>query len=143
MSTDATLLLNGLTMGTDTKYAIAEDGIKGLGVPDSKSADFTFDGRDGVFAAPDFLGPRLITVELVLLGDSPEDVFALLGTLNTAWGPARDGVDLELTITVPDWGGVILLGRPRGVEADVTDMKSNTMRALCAFLGTNPNFTGA
>lgn len=141
MSTDATLELNGLTMGTGTAYAIAPAGIKGLGIPATKTADTSFDGRDGVFAAPDFLDARLVTVEFILLGTSPENAAALLDDLNTAWGPARDGVDVVLTITMPGFGPASLVGRPRGVDADLTDMKNSTFRALCAFFGTDPNFT--
>lgn len=138
MSTDATVVLNGFTMGTGTKYAIDDNGIKGLGLPDAKTADTVFDGRDGVFAAPDFLGPRIITFGLILLGDDPDDALSLLDDLNAAWSPARDGVDIPLDITISAWA-VTFNGRARGVEADTTDMKSSTFTALCMFFATNPN----
>lgn len=140
MTTDATIVLGALTMGTGTPYAIDVDGIAGLGVPDTKTADTVFDGRDGAFAAPDFLSVRVVTIPIVILGSSPDDAFDGLAALNTAWGPARDGVDLTLVLTLPGWGTVNLIGRPRGVVADTKEMKNSTIRALCRFDGMDPNF---
>lgn len=130
--------LNGLEMGTGTDYPIDEAGISGLGVPQTKSADTSYDGRDGVFAAPDYLDVAPITIPLILNGADTDAALALLDALNTAWAPARDGVDLELGIAVGTGWSKIYLGRPRGVEADLTEVGNGVILALCHFDATTP-----
>ena len=59
---DATAELNSLTLGTGTAYAIDVDGIGGLGTPEPKVAEASFDGRDGSFSAcstPACLAPAI------------------------------------------------------------------------------------
>jgi hypothetical protein len=137
---NATVTLRGLPMGFGTAYRIDEAGIEGLGVPDTKTADTSYDGRDGVFAAPDYLEVRALTIPLVLNGADAAAAFNLLADINGAWAPAEDGVDLELALTLPSWGDVILIGRPRGVEVDLAEVGDGIILALCHFDGTNPNF---
>lgn len=137
---DATAELRSLTMGTGTSYAIEEPGIVGLGVPTTKTADTQLDGRDGSFGAPDFNDVRVITIPIVILGTDAADAFNKLDNLNDAWQPARDGVDLDLVLTLPGWGEVVLVGRPRGVVDDCALMGSGIIRALCRFDALDPAF---
>lgn len=138
--TDATVELNTLVLGTGTAYVIDEPGISGLGVPPTKTADTPLDGQDGSSGAPDFLDVRTLTIPLIINGTDAGDAFTLLAALNTAWAPAEDSVDLELTLTLPSWDPFVVVGRPRGVDVDMTEMGAGVMRALCRFDGLNPNF---
>lgn len=143
--TDVAVTLNALAMGTGTFYEIDPAGIGGLGSPAAKTADTAYDGRDGSFAAPDYLDVRVVTIPVTILADLTQpdpqaDAFTKLAALNTAWAPANDGINLTLTLTLPGWGTVLLVGRPREVVADLTDMKSGVIAALCRFDGIIPNF---
>lgn len=134
-----TVTLNGLVMGDGTDYPIDEPGISGLGVPTTKTADTVFDGRDGSFAAPDFLDVRVITIPLIIAGADADAAFSLLADANDAWAPARDGVDLELEMTLPVWGDVAFLGRPRGMDVDLSLVGDGIAKALCRFDATAPS----
>lgn len=136
----ANVTLRTLMMGIGTQYRIDEPGIGGLGQPPVKTADTPLDGRDGSFAAPDFKDVRAITIPLILDGADENDVWALAAALNDAWEPAEDGVDLELGLTLPVWGDLVLVGRPRGVELDLTDVGSGSALALCHFDAVAPVF---
>lgn len=140
---NATATLNGLTIGVGTGYPIDEPGIGGLGVPPTKTADTTLDGSDGASAAPDFLDIRVITIPLIINGTDQDEAFTGLAALNAAWAPARDGVDLELAMTLPSWGSVIVTGRPRGVEIDVAEAGEGTILALCRFDCMDPTIYAA
>lgn len=139
-SLDATAELRSFTMGTGTDYVIEEPGITGLGVPQTKTADTQLDGRDGSFGAPDFNDVRVITIPILILGTDAGDAFNKLATLSDAWEPARDGVDLDLVLTLPGWGATVLVGRPRGVVDDCELMGQGTIRALCRFDALDPAY---
>jgi len=76
-------------MGTGTAYALDVDGNAGLGTPDTKTAEPSSTARRRLSAAPDFLGVRIVTIPVVILGTSPEDAFNGLADLNTAWHRPR------------------------------------------------------
>lgn len=137
---NATVTLRGLTVGVGTSYVIDEPGISGLGVPPTKTADTVLDQRDGSSGAPDWLDVRVLTIPLIILGTDQDDAFNLLAALNTAWLPTNDGVDLDLALTLPGWGDVVLVGRPRGVDVDATAAGDGTILALCRFDGLQPAF---
>lgn len=136
---DTTATLRSLTMGTGTDYIIEEPGITGLGTPDTKTADSVLGARDGSFGAPDFLDVRVITIPILILGADAADAFDKLDALNAAWEPCRDGVDIDLDLSLPG-RDVTLVGRPRGVVDDCSEMGQGTIRALCRFDGLDPNF---
>lgn len=129
--------LNGLDMGTGTSYLIGEPGISGLGTPQTKTADASYDGQDGASAAPDFLDVRVITVPLVLNGTTALSAMSLLDAVNAAWAPARDGIDVTLDISIDTWGWTYT-GRARGVDADLVDVAQGVILALCRFDAMEP-----
>lgn len=123
----------GLALGAGTKYQVDPEGIAGLGVPAAKTADTVLDGRDGVFAGPDFMGPAIITIPVEILADDEADLDALIIDLKAAFAPANDGVDVTLTIAgVPGCNGVYA-GRAREVTLDLAGAKTNTAKALLRF----------
>lgn len=149
-STDATITLRDLAggvitvFGTGTPYTFDVDGIKGLFTPESKANQSQVDGRDGVYAGPEFLGVRIITIPLVLLGSSPGDAIGGFLGLGTLWQPGRAGVDSELVFDLPGLDTPIgLFGRPNGGAEDVTQMKNSTLKVLLRFDANNPNFHDA
>lgn len=141
MTIDTTGTIRDLDFGSGTQYQVDPAGIGGLGSPTVKTADTQFDGRDGSFGAPDFLDIRVITIPLIILGESPEDATSLLDDLNDAFAPCRDGVDITLELTLPGWGTArAWTGRPRGVDVDSASLKNSTLRALCRFDALDPNY---
>lgn len=137
----ANVTLRGVTMGIGTGFRIDEPGIGGLGLPPIKTADTQLDGRDGSFGAPDFKDVRVLTIPLIVDADGDTDnLFNGLQILLDAWEPAEDGVDLELGLTLPHWGDLVCVGRPRGCDIDLVDAGGGIAAALCRFDGLAPVF---
>lgn len=137
MTITATAVIRDLTLGTGTPYAWDVAGLGGMGTPEPKVAQTDYDGRDGSFAGPEFLGVRILTLPFVLLGTDPDDALNGLEELNIAFAPARDGVDVPLVLTL---GAKVYTyaGRPRGVDVDPALWKAGTLRALCTYVATSP-----
>lgn len=138
MTFSPSIALGSLTLGAGTQYQVDADGIGGLGVPDPKTADTALDGRDGSYAGPDFMGPAIITIPVVILGDDDDDLDDLVAALKTGWAPARDGVDVGLVIVgIPGSDGTYV-GRPRGLTLDLAQAKNLTAKALLRFDALSP-----
>jgi len=138
ITTDYQLEINALLLGAGTDYQVDPTGVTGLGLPQTKTADTAYDGRDGSAGSTDFLDVRIISVPIRILGETPEaaydDFLALLG----AWAPARDAVDVELHIQLPGLGHIYFNGRPRGVTEDLSQLKNSDIGALCRFDALDP-----
>lgn len=131
------LELRGTLHGPGTPYDWGPGGWSGLGLPPTKSQDFSLDQADGVYAGRDYLAERLLTFPIVWGGISQSDVMYGLGGLLTAWAPSRDE-DLELHLGLPGWGHVFFVGRPRGLVEDLSRLKSNEGAAFATFVATDP-----
>lgn len=142
MTLDATGSLRSLDFGTGTQYSIDEPGIAGLGNT-IKSADTSYDGRDGSSGSTDWLDVQVFSIPIEILGDDADDAMSLLDDLLTAFAPCRDGVDVELALSLPGWGDRSWFGRPRGVEIDAHDLADGMVKALCRFDALEPNYTGS
>lgn len=127
---------SGLLMGTGTVYVFGAQGISGLGNPPTKTADVQLDGRDGVFASPDYAEARTLLLHLEIVEDEAADAFDALAILADAWLPTVANVNLH--IQLPGWGHVYYTGRPRDLEADCTEGPLGHISCIAEFLATDP-----
>lgn len=133
---DWTGSLNGVTFGAGNDYLVGEAGIEGLGVPQAKTADVDLVGQDGAYAAADFMGVRTILIHFLISQATPDLALAAFATLSTAWEPAV--ADVQLHLQLPGVAEVYYLGRPRGLEADLTLLREGIIDAIGDFRAMSP-----
>lgn len=132
------LELRGVLMGYGTDYQIGEGGIVGLGLPAVKVRQVSLDAGDGSYAATDLLTARIISVPILVLGSDDADAMALFDALNTAWAP---GDDVELHGQLPSWGHWSVVGRPRPVDSDLSELPQGVIEAQYEFHALEPTIT--
>lgn len=134
--------LRATLMGASSNYQIAPPGIAGLGLPPVKSADTELGHADGSVAADDFRGVRVITIPLIIGGDSAisaSTAMTRFTTLLTAWAPSTS--DIPLYIRLPGWGKFHVNGRPRGLDEDLSQLKNGLINVLATFHALDPTIT--
>lgn len=136
---DFQLELRLLLMGAGTEYEIGPGAITGLGQTPVKSADVELDHADGSYGSPDYSGARTLTIPLLVHGDDPADCMDNFSTLLAAWVPSTS--DIPLYIQLPGWGKFYVNGRPRGLDDDMSRLKSSEIAALATFVALNPAIT--
>lgn len=112
--------------------------IEGLGVPDAKSQDVVKNYFDGSFGNADYAGVRVVTIPVVLRG-GPTTAMGNLKALTLAWIPVATNTDLYFQL--PGWGKFGMMGRPRGIKADLTLMRFGAVHALLRFDALDPTIT--
>lgn len=128
--------LQGVTFGNGTDYLFGEAGIEGLGVPEAKTADVDLVGQDGAYASPDFMGVRAILIHFLISEATTSAALTAFDTLAAAWEPSV--VDVTLSLTLPGWGTVLYVGRPRGLETDMTLLGRGVIDAIGDFRAMQP-----
>lgn len=142
MADERTAELRGLTLGVGTNYPFAKAWIRGLGIPQIRTADQPRGALAGDVGGDDVPQKRVLTISVGLQGDwladdlgdgtsASEAAFRLLDALKTAWAPSP--VNLPLTITVGDYWTRVFRGRPRGVDEDLSEFCPGVFRALLTF----------
>ena len=132
---DYHLELRGLLHGPGTRYSWDGPWV-GLGLPATKSQDVELDQANGSYPGRDYLTSRLLTFPVAFGGSSPADVMLDLLELTEAWSPSL--VDLELHGQLPGWGHFHVVGRPRGLIEDLSNLKSGEGRAMATFVAHDP-----
>ena len=129
--------IRSLIFGADRPWQIDEAGVTGLGVPTPRSTTVERGDRDGDVAGVDVLPRRVLTVPLVAAFASPALAWqACEGELKPAW--AESAVDVPLILWLPGATQRMFYGRPRGVDVDLTLLRSGIVRALCTFEALDP-----
>jgi hypothetical protein len=139
ITVDYQVELQGVLMGALTKINLAPPGIKGLAVFTPKSADVALDLADGSYSAPEFQASRIITVPMVILGDTPADAMSILSGLNVAWSPVA--ADVPIYMQLPGFGKFHALGRPRGLDEHLEHLRAGVIDVLGTFFCPNPTVT--
>lgn len=112
--------------------------IEGLGVPDAKTADVDYARAAGVYANPDYLPIRLITIPVIMKGTETA-VMTNLKALSLAWIPLT--TDTDLAFKLPGWNLFEVHGRPRGAKFDLSLERSGAIRVLLRFDCPDPTIT--
>jgi hypothetical protein len=129
----------------DTLYgtginSVSMQGVDGLGDPDVKTQDVVWNFRDGSYANPDYNSVRVITIEAIIRA-TPIDAMTALENLTLDW--VEQPADILLALQLPGWGVFSVLGRPRGVKADITHVRFGIIHVLLRFDCLNPELTFA
>lgn len=134
---DYTLEIRLTLMGEGTNYALGPYGqpIAGLGVPQPKTADVELWHEDGAYGSPDYLSPRVISIPFEL-GGTPSQVGGWVKDMNTAW--AVSTTDIPLYMQLPGFGKFYVNGRPRGFDADLTNLQFGIVTGDAIFVALDP-----
>lgn len=131
--------LRALTFGAFSDWQIDAPGISGLGIPAPRTRDAERGASAGDAGGDDVLPKRVLYVPLVGVFADPGEAWTRFETeLKLAW--AESIVDEALDLRLPGMPatGRRFYGRPRGLDDDLSDLKSSTVRALCTFDALDP-----
>lgn len=106
--------------------------VDGLGSPDAKTQDVTFNFGDGSYANPDYLGMRLITIPaMVRAPGDPNTAMIEALSLGGVWAPVA--ADVSLAFQTPGPVQFYVMGRPRGAKMDTTHIDLGVIYMLLRF----------
>ena len=111
--------------------------VEGLGVPDVKSYDVDLEGQDGFYANTDRKGARLVTLH-ILIRSTAAGAWTALEGLQTTFDAAGD---TELWFQMPTGRQFSLIGRPRGLDADLTNIEFGVIKCEGHFYCADPTIT--
>lgn len=137
-----------MSAGECDQALVVTEWLDGFGVPDTRNADVNRAMRHGVYASPQYLGPRAMTMAVAARGADYDELLAAQVDLGTAWGPVDDAdadlvVPLAFTLGDPATKYVVY-GKPlRAAFGYKTLLRVHphmafTEAALCEFLATDP-----
>ena len=134
-----TVTLRGLTIGDGTDYPLTEPGPTGLGVPTPRIADQERGGLDGHVGGYDVLPRRVITIPVGVNATDDLEAWTLYDALKLAWKPSQEDIPLVLS-----FAGATLtyMGRPRGLEPELSYVGQGWVSALCHFEALHPYAVG-
>lgn len=134
--------LRGVTFGSLTPYPFTGP-IGGLGIPAPRGADQERGNSPGDVAGYDVANRRTLTVPMGVDGTSADDAWALYETLKAAW--TSTVVDVAFDLRLPGFASVSrrFYGRPRGLEVNLTLLKSGWLDALGTFDALDPYAYGS
>lgn len=136
--------------GCDTEAGlIVAEMLDGFGVPPTRNADVLRPMTHGLFASPQYLGGRTMTVGIVAQAATYAALIALMESLGAAWAPVVDTDPdrvVELAFTLGDASTKYLVfGKPMRAPWGYATLARTydstqpfTDAALCEFLATDP-----
>lgn len=104
--------------------------VEGLGVPDAKTQDVLWFGADGAYANPDYLSVRQLTIPCIMKATTETTVMTNLKALTLDWVPQT--ADIDLAFQFPAFKFYVM-GRPRGLKADLEHERRGVVRVLLRF----------
>lgn len=129
----------GLTLGAGTVYGVVS--AAGLhGAEDIRIADDAKPQAHGVFLGRDFLGARVVTLDLAITESSADAARAAVEALAAAWhmpAPAEGEVE-PLRFQLPGRVTQQLRGRPRRAAFDTSRIQAGQVRAALEYLAADP-----
>lgn len=142
MADERNVTLRGLELGDQTYYAFAAQWIDGLGIPAARTADQQRGALAGDVGGDDVPQKRVITISVGLQGNDlaadaadgttrQEAAFQLFDDLKTAWAPSQ--VNIPLLVQISTYWTRTYMGRPRGVDEDMSRSCDGVIRCLLTF----------
>ncbi len=116
--------------------------IGGFGPGAPKTSDLPYAGRGGSFGGDDLDDVRTLTIPLYTVGTGASDLarqesaMSNLASLETAW--AYSNVDVRLDGWLPG-RRFYIMGRPRGIDEDLSKLTFGHVAVLCTFVTTVDN----
>ena len=121
--------------GSPDELQTERSGWTGLGTPEPNTRDMDLPGTDEVYLGADFGGPRPITFPVWWRASSAEDAALILLDVNAAW--ARSRVNIPLVFWLPGWGRSKVIGKPRGFDPDLAELKSGLISGVAKFVASS------
>lgn len=136
--TDYQLQIGSLVLGPSTNYTIHK--VDGFGLPAVRSTDVNRPRDHGDFYSLDFIGQRVVTIDLTVRGTSDANVVANLDTLMATWQPvSTDATTTDaLSIKLPGQSARQIKGRPRRAVADTSRIIGNRIPVTLEFKAADP-----
>lgn len=142
MADERTVTLRGLEIGDGTYYPFAKAWIDGLGIPAPRTFDQPRGALAGDVGGDDVPQKRVITISIGLQGDEMaadaadgttplEAAMQLFDDLKTAW--VTSTVNVPLVVQMGNYWARTYMGRPRGVDEDLSESCSGVIRCLLTF----------
>ncbi len=129
----------GVTLGDGTVYGIvASAGLHGA--EEIRSSDDPRPQAHGVFLGRDYLGARLVSLEVAITADDAAAARAAVEELAAAWhmtGPA-EGETEPLRFRLPGRPAQRLMGRPRRAAFDTSRLQAGRVRAELEYFAADP-----
>lgn len=89
---DAQLEIRGLLLGKDTNFGLLR--LSGLDMPALRTSDHPRPRDHGEFGGEDYLGKRIVELELIVKGATAQAIQDNLDTLANAWEPSNSDIPL-------------------------------------------------
>lgn len=143
LTTDFTMQVgedpSGLVIGAGTNYLVTE--VDGFGVPAVRNGDQPRPSDRGSYFGRDFVGQRMVTLKLTVVGDSPSEALDNLDALFAAWQLVTpDGsAYMPLKFKVPGRDVRRFHGRPRDGAVDETLVQGSQIPVTLLFATADPS----
>lgn len=141
LTTDFTLQIgdSGLIIGAGTDYLVTE--VDGFGVPPVRNGDTPRPADRGSYFGRDFIGQRLVTLKVVVVGDDQSAALDNLDALFAAWQlDTPDGsAYMPLKFLVPGRDARRFHGRPRDAAVDETTVQGSQIPVTLLFATADPS----
>ena len=130
---------DGLVIGAGTEYIVTE--VDGFGIPAVRNGDTPRPSDRGSFFGRDFIGHRMVTVKVTVVGDSDSDALDNLEALFAAWQLATPDGDayMPLRFQVPGRDTRRFHGRPRDAAVDETAIQGAQIPVTLLFATADPS----
>jgi hypothetical protein len=144
-TTDYTIELGSLLMGPGTDYIITK--WEGYGISSFRTSDDPAPLQHGTWTGPEYLPGRDVTIDVLVRGDSAEDVVTSLEALLAAWylDTTVDGygTKLPLQVKIPGLDERYLYGRPRRAKVATDRIVGANAQVSLEFFGSDPRWYSA
>ncbi len=126
--------LRGVVLGPSSDYPHAA-APQGFGTPSYRTGDQPRPLDHGEFAGLDLMNGRTVVFDVWVVGDDDTEAAANLNALKAAFAPSSATLELSVRLAGTDYA---LLGRPRGVVANIEYVRDGVARARCEFKALDP-----
>lgn len=136
---DGTATLRGVTIGKETVYGLKTWPTGLLSTGTVRVEDQPRPRRNGVIAAPDYVGSRTVVFDVQVKAASQTASETAAAALSTAFAPGPGDVQLDVRVTGTP-AEYSLFGRSRGCDIVIARDRwfSGIMDARCVFTATDP-----
>ena len=114
---------------------VGEQGVTGLRGLTVKAQDSDLAHDDGAVSGVDYAGPRMVVIDLLMLGDDEADVDAVCAAREALWQPSAADQTL---VVVRGSVSKSVSGRPRDFIVDDRHAVRGVIRAVASFFCGDP-----
>lgn len=115
--------------------------VDGFGIPQVRNGDNPAPSDRGSYFGRDFIGQRMFTVSLTVVGDDPSDALDNYEALMGAWqlDTPDSTASMPLRFKLPGRDPRRVNGRPRDVAADMSTLQASQIPCTLLFATSDPS----